>query len=80
MDLFAEIKGIIVEELAVDESDIVPEAHIQGDLGADSLELIGLAETINERYDVDVNEDDFQSIDNVGELVELVEARIKAKS
>lgn len=80
MDLLAEIKEIIAEELAVEKSAVVPEAHIQGDLGADSLELIGLAETIEQRYDIDVDEDDFQSIDNVGQLVELIEERIKAKS
>ena len=42
MDLFAEIKEIIVKELALDEEAVIPEAHLQDDLGADSLALLNL--------------------------------------
>ena len=46
MELFSELKEIIAMELAVDESTVVSEAHLQDDLGADSLGMLNIAEAI----------------------------------
>jgi len=76
MALYDEIKELIISELAVDENVVVPEAHLQDDLGADSLGLLNLAEAINARYGLQLQGDDLMDIPNVGELVKLVESRI----
>ena len=80
MDLFAEIKEIIIEELAVDEEAVVSEAHLQDDLGADSLMILNLTEVIGIRYEIEIQGDDLVDIANVGELVKLVESKISSKS
>lgn len=80
MDLFAEIKEIIVEELALDEEAVVSEAHLQDDLGADSLMILNLTEVIGVRYEIEIQGDDLVDIANVGELVKLVESKISSKS
>ncbi len=80
MDLYAEVKEIIVRELALDEEVVVPEAHLQDDLGADSLALLNLTEVIGMRYEIEIQGDDLVDIVNVGELVKLVESRIASKS
>ncbi len=79
MELYAEIKQIIVSELAVDEEVVVSEAHLQDDLGADSLALLNLAEAIETRYGIEIQGDDLVDIANVGELVKLVESKISSK-
>jgi len=76
MGLYDEIKELIISELAVDEDVVVPEAHLQDDLGADSLGLLNLAEAINARYGLQLQGDDLMDIPNVGELVKLVESKI----
>jgi len=80
MDLYAEVKEIIVRELALDEEVVVPEAHLQDDLGADSLALLNLTEVIGMRYEIEIQGDDLVDIVNVGELVKLVDSRIASKS
>jgi len=80
MDLFDEIKGIILKELALDESAVVSEAHLQDDLGADSLALLNLTEIIGKRYGIEIMGDDLVEIENVGELINLVESKISTKS
>jgi acyl carrier protein len=80
MTLYDEIKGIIAAELALDEEIIVPEAHLQDDLGADSLGLLNLAEALDKRYGIQLQGDDLVDIPNVGELVKLVESKIALKS
>jgi acyl carrier protein len=80
MDLFAEIKGIIVKEWALDEEIVVSEAHLQDDLGADSLMLLNLTEIIGIRYGIEVTGDDLIEVTNVGELIKLIESRISSES
>jgi len=80
MTLYDEIREMIVAELALDKEAVVPEAHLQDDLGADSLGLLNLAEAIDARYGLELQGDDFVDIANVGELVKLVESKIGLKS
>lgn len=80
MTLYDEMKEIITNELALDREVVVPEAHLQDDLGADSLGLLNLAEAIDARYGIELQGDDLVDIANVGELVKLVESKIALKS
>ncbi len=80
MTLYAEIKEMIVRELALDAKAVVPEARLQDDLGADSLGLLNLATAIETRYGIEIQGDDLVDIPNVGELVKWVESRISSKS
>ncbi len=80
MTLYDEIKEMITTELALDEEAVVSEAHLQDDLGADSLGLLNLAEAIDARYGIELQGDDLVDIANVGELVKLVESKIALKS
>jgi acyl carrier protein len=80
MTLYDEIKEIITTELALDRDVVVPDAHLQDDLGADSLGLLNLAEAIDARYGIELQGDDLVDIANVGELVKLVESKIALKS
>ena len=79
MEIFSEIKKMLVKELALDEDAVVPEAHLQDDLGADSLALLNLTELIGKRYDIGITGDDLVEINSVSELVQLIESRISSK-
>ena len=72
MELFSEIKNMIVRVFALEEESVVSEAHLEDDLGGDSLAIMNLAETIAKRYGIEIQSDDIIEVDNVGELVELV--------
>ncbi len=80
MTLYDEIREMITTELALDREVVVPEAHLQDDLGADSLGLLNLAEAIDARYGLELQGDDLVDIPNVSELVKLVESKIALKS
>ena len=79
MEIFSEIKEIIIKEFAVDEETVRAEAHLQDDLGADSLALLNLTEIIEKRYDIGITGDDLVEIKSVSELVELIESRISSQ-
>jgi acyl carrier protein len=79
MDVYSETKELIARVCALDEEEVVSEAHLQDDLGADSLALVNLAEAVGKRYGIEIQSDDLVDIENVGELVRLVESRISSK-
>jgi len=48
--IFEKIKGIVVEQLGVEEKDVVPAASFVEDLGADSLDLVELIMSLEEAF------------------------------
>ena len=80
MELFNELKEIISNELAIDESTVTSGAHLQDDLGADSLGILNIAEAIADKYKIAIIADDLVDAANVGELMEMVKAKIAATS
>jgi acyl carrier protein len=48
--VFDRLKKIIVEQLGVEESEVVPTAKFAEDLGADSLDLVELTMAIEENF------------------------------
>ncbi|MBI5526212.1 MAG: acyl carrier protein [Deltaproteobacteria bacterium] len=78
MALEDELKAIIVEQLAVDEAAVVPNARLQDDLGADSLMLMALAELLAARYKISIEPDEVFDVPDVAGLVELVRSKLPA--
>ena len=76
MEVFDEIKKMIVNLFAIDEAAVVAEAHLQDDLEGDSLAVMRLAETIGTHYGIEIIAEDLLDVDNLGELVDLVESKI----
>ena len=77
MELYSEIKAIIVKLLALDDEDVTEDAHLQFDLGADSIALMNLSMAINKKYGLVLVIDEIVELENVGELFSLVESKIK---
>ncbi|MEE8480901.1 MAG: acyl carrier protein [Desulfobacterales bacterium] len=80
MELFSEIKNMIVNVFALEEESVVSEAHLEDDLGGDSLAIMNLAEAIAKHYGIEIQSEDIIEVDNVGELVELVKLKISSKT
>lgn len=75
MTAFDRVKRIIVEQLGVDETKVVPEARFREDLGADSLDLVELIMAFEEEFGGEISDEEAQSIKTVGEAVAYLEAQ-----
>ena len=76
MELFSEIKTMIGKKLAVDAEAVTKDAHLQFDLGADSLAILSLSVEISEKYGIELLVEDIVGLENIGELTSLVESKI----
>ena len=73
MALFEQVKEVIVRELSVPESWVTESATFEGDLKADSLDVVELVMALEDEFDVDIPEDDAQNIQTVGDAVRYLE-------
>lgn len=53
-EILSKVKEIVVQQLAVEESQVVPSASFTQDLGADSLDTVELIMALEEGFDVSV--------------------------
>jgi acyl carrier protein len=73
------VKGIIVEQLQVDEAEVTPGASFQEDLGADSLDVVELVMQFEEAFDIQIPDEDAEKIKTVKDATDYIEAHAKAK-
>ena len=74
------VQSIIVEKLAVDESEVVPAASFADDLNADSLDLVELIMAFEEEFSNDestleISDEDAENILTVQQAVDYLEAK-----
>ena len=67
------LKSILVEELSVNEADIKPEAELVNDLGINSLELADLVLLCEERFGIEISDDDVREFLTVGDVADYLE-------
>lgn len=77
--VFDKIKELIVEQLGVEEDAVTPEANIQDDLGADSLDVVDLIQTIEDEYDLSIPDEAVEEIKTVNDIVNYVEKNTDAE-
>ncbi len=80
MNIEARVKEIIVEQLGVSESEVVPEAKFIDDLGADSLDLVELVMALEEEYGTEISDEEAEKILTVGDAYDYIKARQEAGS
>ena len=71
--MFETLKSMLVEELSVNEADIRPEAELVNDLGINSLELADLVLLCEERFGIEISDDEVREFLTVGDVAEYLE-------
>lgn len=77
MSIKNEVIDIVVEQLGVDKDDVSLEKSFIEDLNADSLDLTELIMTFEERFGIEITEDEAEKLKTVGDVVSYLE---KAKA
>lgn len=69
------VKDIIVEQLGVNAEQVTPEAKFIEDLGADSLDTVELVMAFEEEFNIEVPDEDAETLTTVGDVYDYVEKR-----
>ena len=71
--VFDTVKTILAEQLDANEDDITLETSVIDDLGADSLDVVDIIMSLEEEFDLEVPDEDIETIKTVGDLVKYIE-------
>jgi len=75
-EILVELKKVLMDEFEVDEEKITPNASFYEDLELDSLDAIDLIVTMNNVYNIDVDNKSMEEILTVQQLIDTVKKYI----
>ncbi|MAF91231.1 MAG: acyl carrier protein [Bdellovibrionota bacterium] len=76
-EIDGKLKEIIVEQLSVDEDRIKAESSFIDDLGADSLDIVELVMTMEEKFDLEIPDEDAETLKTVGDALTYLKSKGK---
>lgn len=74
--ILATIRELAVEVLSADPSKITEDARLAEDLDADSLDLVEMVMALEDRYGIEIPEDELEGVTTVGQTIDVVAARV----
>ncbi len=75
-NLFETIQAVIAEQLEIDVSQVTPEAKLVKDLGVDSLDIVELIMALEERFGIEIPDEQAEKIVNVGDVMRYIEKQL----
>ena len=74
MSVEDKVRKVIAEKLDVDIDEVVPEASLVEDLGADSLDLVELMMSMDDVFDVDISDEQAEKLRTVKDVIDFLES------
>ena len=76
MSIEADVKEIIIDQLGVDDGQVKREASFIDDLGADSLDTVELVMAFEEKFDVEIPDEDAEKMTTVGDAIKYLTEKL----
>jgi acyl carrier protein len=70
-----QLKTIVADQINCEETEITPSAHFQHDLGGDSLDFTELIMSVEEHFDIMIDDAEAEKCVTFDKLVEMVESK-----
>lgn len=75
--MYEKLKELLVEELQIDAADITLEAKLSTDLGVNSIELADLIMLCEDKFGIEIKDEDIHNFQTVGDVVNYLEELTK---
>ncbi len=73
MALLDDVKEVIVEQLDCNPDEVKEDSKFIEDLGADSLDVVELVMALEEKFDIEIPDEEAEKILTVGDAIQYVE-------
>jgi acyl carrier protein len=73
MALFDDVKEVVVEQLNVSPDEVKEVSKFVEDLGADSLDVVELVMALEEKFDIEIPDDQAENIATVSDAIKFIE-------
>ena len=71
--MLEKIKEVVVEQLDCDPAEVKEDSKFIEDLGADSLDVVELVMALEEEFDIEIPDEDAESILTVADALKYIE-------
>ncbi len=68
------VREIVVDQLGVEEDEVVMDASLIDDLGADSLDVVELIMALEEEFDIEIPDEEAENIVTVGDIIDYIKS------
>ncbi|WP_321491637.1 acyl carrier protein [uncultured Desulfobacter sp.] len=76
MTIETKVKKIIAEKIPdIDVDDVIPEASLIEDLGADSLTIVELIMTMEEVFEIEIDDDEAEKLSTVQDIYDFIASK-----
>ena len=75
MALIDDIKEVVVEQLSVNADEVKDDAKFVEDLGADSLDVVELVMALEEKFDIEIPDEEAEKIHTLNDVVAYIESK-----
>lgn len=72
--MYEKFVRLLVDELQIDEADITLDAELSNDLGINSIELADLVMQCEDKFGIEIQDDDIRKFTTVGDVVDYLES------
>lgn len=72
---FNQLKELIADSLGVSKEEVKMESDLAQDLGADSLDAVELIMSIEDEFDITIDDDAAQTFKTVEQIVKYIESK-----
>lgn len=74
--IFDRVKEIVVDQLEADPENVTVDSNFANDLGADSLDVVELVMALEEKFDIEIPDEDAEKIATVGDAVAYIREKV----
>lgn len=76
MTVETKVRKVIAEKIPnIDIEDIVPEASLIDDLGADSLTIVELVMSMEEIFEIEIDDDEAEKLRTVQDVIDFIKLK-----
>ncbi len=75
-EVSSKVVDIVVEKLGVGAAEVVPAASFTNDLGADSLDTVELIMEFENKFGIQIPDEDAEKIATVGDAISYIEGKL----
>ena len=73
MALLDDVKEVVIEQLDCDPAEVKEDSKFIEDLGADSLDIVELVMALEEKFDIEIPDEDAEKILTVADAINYIE-------
>jgi acyl carrier protein len=79
-ELLDALREVLVDKLKVDGTKVQPQASLYDELGLDSIDLMTAVMAMEERFGIEISDNELEQVSTVGDAVRLLGQKVAANA